>query len=392
MAAAELPALLGGAPIRPQGPPPWPLADEAVRAALGEAYASGAWGVYHGPYVSRLEEALASFHAVDHALTCASGTLAMEIALRALQVGPGDEVLMAAYDYGGNFLAVHAIGATPVLVDLAATDWNLAPDLLAVAINPRTRAIIATHLHGGVVPMASVMTLAAAHGLKVVEDAAQMPGGMVQGRRAGTWGDVGVVSFGGSKLLTAGRGGALLMRHADMHQRTRLLLSRGNNSLFPLSELQAAVVLPQLAQLDERNGVRARNVATLTRRVAHLPGLRPFVAQAPESEPGYYKLGWQYDAAVTGLSRERFVAALRAEGVAFGAGFRSLHVGRSPSRYRAPGPLTEADRAHRQAVTLHHPVFLGMAWELEEVVAALEKTYANREQIAAMNPGKKDAC
>src|SRR5437879_2383311 len=111
-----LPALLGGSPIRPQGPPDWPVPDEAVRAALEAAYADGSWGKYDGGHVQRLQERLAADHGVEHALTCGSGTFAVEVALRALKVGAGDEVVLAAYDYPGNFLSVHAVGAMPVLV------------------------------------------------------------------------------------------------------------------------------------------------------------------------------------------------------------------------------------------------------------------------------------
>src|SRR5262249_27296838 len=105
MSATALPALLGGSRACPEGPPPWPLPDDDVLQALQAAYVDGSWGKYHGGAVGRLEERLACFHAVEFAVTCASGTFAIELALRALKVGPGDEVLMAAYDYGGNFLS-----------------------------------------------------------------------------------------------------------------------------------------------------------------------------------------------------------------------------------------------------------------------------------------------
>src|SRR5262249_30386091 len=110
-----LPALLGGEPIRPQGPPQWPVADEVILGAMHRAYADGSWGRYHGGHVERLEQRLAAEHNVAHVLTCGSGTFAVELALRALKVGPNEEVVMAAYDYGGNFLSVHAVGARPVL-------------------------------------------------------------------------------------------------------------------------------------------------------------------------------------------------------------------------------------------------------------------------------------
>src|SRR4029077_13617558 len=114
-----------------------------------------------------------------------------------------------------------------------------------------------------------VMGIAADSGLREIEDNAEAPGAVVQGCKVGTWGDVGIMSFGGSKLLTAGRGGAFLTRHADVHQRARLWLHRGNH-VCPLSELQAAVLLPQLDKLEERNRKRAANVQLLSEKLRAL--------------------------------------------------------------------------------------------------------------------------
>jgi perosamine synthetase len=376
-----LPAILGGTPVRPQGPPPWPPPDDDVLRALQAAYSDGSWGMYHGGHVERLEQRLAEYHGVPHALTCGSGTFAIELALRALKIGPGDEVLLAAYDYPGNFLSVHAVGATPVLVDVDADNWNLAPERVAEGVGPATRALIASHLHGGIVPMREVMAVTAAHDLGVIEDAAQCPGALVQGRRAGTWGDVGTLSFGGSKLLSAGRGGAIVTPHADVAQRARLHRLRGN-VVCPLSELQAAVLLPQLGKLDARNAHRAGSVARLRERLADVPGLRFLVNRVADGQPGYYKLGLEFDADGFGLPRSHLVTALRAEGIAFDEGFRSLHVGRSPNRFRRAGELTESERAHRGMLVLHHPVLLGGAADLDEVVVAVDKIRGSIKLLA----------
>ena len=380
MSATDLPALLGGSPVCSQGPPPWPVLDEDVARALQQVYADGSWGKYHGGSVERLEQALAAYHGVEFAVTCASGTFALELALRALKIGPGDEVLMAAYDYAGNFLSVHAVGAVPVLVDVAADNWNLDHARLEAAIGPKTRAVVASHLHGGVVPMREVFAVAQRHDLRVIEDAAQMPGAIIQGRKAGTCGDAGILSFGGSKLLTAGRGGALLTHRADVRHRSRTLLHRGN-LVCPLSELQAAVLIPQLQKLDARNAHRAHSVQILGERLQGIPGLGALVNALPDTQPGYYKLGFQFDAARFGLSRERFLAAMRAEGIAIDDGFHALHVGRSPSRFRTAGDLPEADRAHAGMVVLHHPVLMGSAPQVEEVASAVRKVYANIERL-----------
>jgi perosamine synthetase len=381
----EWPAILGGMPVRPQGPPDWPLPDAEVAEALQRAYRDGSWGKYDGGQVLRLEEALAAFHQVPYVLTCGSGTFAVELALRALRLGAGDEVLLAGYDYVGNFLSIHAVGARPVLVDVHPDNWNLDVARLAEAVSPATRAVLVSHLHGGVVPMPAVCAFAAAHGLAVIEDAAQCPGAWIAGRRAGTWGDAGILSFGGSKLLTAGRGGALLTRRPEVYQRARILLQRGNQ-LCPLSELQAAVLLPQLARLEERNQYRLQQVAYLARQLERQQALRLFRNSLPDVQPGYYKVGFQWQESVCGLSRELFLAAVQAEGVAFAAGFPALHHGRAPSRFRAGTSLTQAEHAHAGAVVLHHPVLLGSRQDLEEVVRAVDKVVRHAEQLRAQGP------
>jgi dTDP-4-amino-4,6-dideoxygalactose transaminase len=353
-----------------------------VRAALEAAWRDGSWGRYHGGHVERLEARLAAEWGVAHALACGSGTFAVELALRALKIGPGDEVVLAGYDYPGNFLAVHALGARPVLVDVRPGNWNLDVGRVADALTPATRAVIASHLHGGLVPMRELVELAQARGVGVVEDAAQAPGATVQGRPAGAWGDVGVLSFGGSKLLTAGRGGAVLTARADVAQRAKLAQERGNR-LCPLSELQAAVLLPQLDLLAGRHERRRRSVDHLTRQLAGVPGLECFCNEV-DGSPAYYKVGFRFDAGAFGLDRERFVAAVRAEGVALDEGFRALHVGRSPSRWRGAGPLDEAARAGAAVVVLHHPILLESEADVGQVAAAIRKVRAHAGRLAAL--------
>jgi dTDP-4-amino-4,6-dideoxygalactose transaminase len=386
--SSDLPAMLGGTPVRPEGPPAWPRPDPDVQAALAEAVTSGAWGQYHGPHVGALEAELAEFHGVPHAITCATGTLAVEAALRALRVGPGDEIVMAAYDYESNFLTLHALGARPVLIDVHPDNWQLDPTKLEAAITPRTKAVICSHLHGGIVPMRAVMEVAREHNVGVVEDAAQAPGATVEGQPAGTWGDVGTLSFGGSKLLTAGRGGALLFRDAQLHQRAKTWLHRGLQQWAPLSELQAAALRPQLRKLKVMTSRRGEMVRALLEALKPLPGLHSLAerfSSSPEGAtanvPAFYKLGFQYDATTYGLSRDTFVKALRAEGVALDVGFKALHVGRSPSRFRAADELTHAADAHERCVVLHHPVLSGSPAEVQQVADAVAKVYRDRDRL-----------
>ncbi len=354
-------------------PPTWPLPDEAVEAALRRTFADGSWGKYHGPNCHELSERLSELHGCEHIVLTCSGTAAVELALRGLRVGPGDEVILSAYDFEGNFKNVLAVGAHPVLVDVDSVSGQLDTDQLEAARSPRTKAIIASHLHGGVVAMPELHAFADQHGLAVIEDACQMPGAIVQGRVAGTWGDVGVLSFGGSKLLTAGRGGALVTHNAEIVQRIRVHTQRGNDA-FPLSELQAAVLVPQLDRLAERNQLRTENVSRLLSLLSDVAGLRGFVesGSSGDTRPGFYKLGFWFDSAVFGCSRDDFASVIRAAGIALDPGFRALHRTHARGRFRAVNDLPHATRADEAILVLHHPVLLGTNEDLQAIRSAIK--------------------
>lgn len=387
--ASEVPAILGGRPIFPDGPPAWPPAWEPVAAALRQAWENGSWGTYHGPNVPALSRQLGAYHDVEFVRLCPSGTFAIELALRALRMQPGDEVILSAYDFIGNFNTIVSLGGRPALADVHPDNGNLDPDRIEAAISPATRGILASHLHGGVVPMARLADIARSRGLWVVEDAAQMPGAIIEGRRAGTWGDAGILSFGGSKLLTAGRGGAVLTSCADLYQRMKLYADRGNDA-YPLSELQAAVLRPQLEMLDERNRCRAAAVGRLHAALAGVSGLQP-LRNAVSAEPGYYKVGFRYDAAVyAGLSRSLFVEAARAEGIALDVGFNAFHHCRSARRFRAAGPLPHADAVHHDMVVLHHPILLGSDDDLQRLIAGLMRIQQAADQLCLLARQRHD--
>jgi len=244
--------------------------------------------------------------------------------------------------------------------------------------------VLVSHLHGGLAPMKQIMEFARQRGLQVVEDACQSPGAMIDGQVAGSHGDAGVLSFGGSKLLTAGRGGAVLTPHVEVHQRIKVYSERGNQA-FPLSELQAAVLYPQVEGLGESNWLRCQRVSRLLDRLAHLTALRPVQSSLPveageasvsgdtSAMSSFYKLAWFYDRSQLGdVPRERFLAAVQAEGVALDAGFRGF-VKRSARRCRMAGELTESARAAEATVILHHPVLMESAETIDRVAMALEK-------------------
>lgn len=385
------PAILGGIPLFPDGPPPWPPALPELSRVFQEAITTGSWGQYHGPNVAAFETEVAGHFEIKNALTCASGTLAVEIALRTIGVGAGDEVILSAYDYESNFLTVHALDAKPILVDCDPSSGQLDVDQLEKAQSPQTKAIIASHLHGGIIPMPAVMDWANANGVFVVEDAAQCPGAMLQDKPAGSWGHIGTLSFGGSKLLSAGRGGAMLTSDDRLYQRMKVALTRGVQQWAALSELQAMVLRPQLRKVDEQTCERASRVSEiveLTKEVSGFeiwrapPPLTPLPPGEKRTRQAYYKVGFNFDAKLFGMSRNVFCKAMRAEGVAFDPGFSALHLGRSRSRFRAVGKLPNASRLHESCVVLHHPVLLQGDEAAKRVAAAIIRTYRNAEAIS----------
>ncbi len=351
------------------------------------------WGRYHGPHSARLVAALAESLNREHVQLCASGTAAVELALRGCQVGPGDEVILSAYDFKANFTNVILLGAVPVLVDCRGDDAQLDVTAVEAAVTEKTKAVIASHLQGGLVDMAGLREIADRRGIAVIEDVCQAPGAVVDGRPAGTWGDVATLSFGGSKLVTAGRGGAVLTARPEVAQRIRLYTQRGNEA-YPLSEMQAALLLPQWGHLEQANAARAEVVAELR----DLPGLTPYrsaatsvafrsakgrsFAEQKTTLPVYYKLGFWYDpTAFDGLPRERFCRAMRAEGIALDPGFAGLHQIHARRRFRAVCGLPNASRACASIVMLHHPLLLEGSSAAREFQAALDKITRHASQL-----------
>lgn len=376
----ERPAILGGQPVRPQGPPGWPRPSDEVQQVLRDMLESGDWGRYQGPHVPALCQRIAKDHSTEHVLACSSGTSAVELALRGVNVMDADEVIVAAYDFKANFQNVLQLKAVPVLVDLRPDSWQLEPRHLEQALSGKTKAILVSHLHGGVVDMPSVREFADAHQLPVIEDACQNPGATLYGRRAGTWGDVGVISFGGSKLLTAGRGGAILASQSVIAERIKRHVMRGNDA-YPLSEIQAALLLPQLNSLDDLNEKRRQAVHRLTSQLQDLDWIIPLQIPTEEIQSAYYKVGFQYKSGV--LSRDKFVASLRAEGVAMDAGFRANHLIHGSRRFRAIGALPQATDADSRMITLHHPVLLESSSAIDEIAFAIRKVWNHADEIAA---------
>jgi len=185
------------------------------------------WISSSGAYIGRFERAFAEFCGVRHAVSCTSGTAALHLALLALGVGPDDEVIVPTLTFAATANAVRYCGATPIFVDAEPATWTIDPAPLAAKITPRTRGIIAVHLFGHPARMDALQQIADAHGLFVLEDAAQAHGAEFQGRRAGALGRLGTFSFFGNKIITTGEGGMVTTDDGDLAAQVRLLKSHG---------------------------------------------------------------------------------------------------------------------------------------------------------------------
>ncbi len=315
---------------------------------------TGAWARYEGDYSKRLALDLSQRFLRDKTQLCCSGTIAVELALRGCRIGTGDEVILAAYDFPGNFRAIEATGASLVMVDIGAKSWTVDNvESLEQAIGPTTKAIVVSHLHGTLAPMRAICDWAASHEIAVIEDACQMPGAIVDGQPVGSWGDCSVLSFGGSKLLSAGRGGAVMTNDPRIDQRMRVFRDRGNDA-FAMSELQAAVLEPQLAQLDSKRKRHSDAVRKIESQIQS-PHIELAVRANSIEDHSFYK--WAFctlaDESEVDSRRNAIVEILLKEGLAVGAGFRGF-VTRGASRCRRSGELTNAAQASRSTIVVHH--------------------------------------
>lgn len=238
-------------------------------AAVARVVASGRYLL--GPELERFESEFAAYCGTEHCVGVASGLSAIELALRAAGIGPGDEVVVPAYTFIATWLAVSRTGALPVPADVLGSTYNLDPEAVRAAIGPRTAAIVPVHLRGEPADMEAIGALAGDHGLLVVEDAAQAHGATCRGRRVGGLGTAGAFSFYPSKNLGAlGDGGAITTDDRELAEKARLLRNYGAKAKYDvelegtnsrLAEVQAAALRVKLPRLDAWNGARARLAA-----------------------------------------------------------------------------------------------------------------------------------
>ncbi|WP_437640429.1 DegT/DnrJ/EryC1/StrS family aminotransferase [Sorangium sp. So ce854] len=393
-------AIKGGTPVRTRPFHGWPVHGEEERRAVLEVVESGRWS-WNGPKEEAFSRAFARFCGAKEAFCVANGTVSLEIALHALGVGPGDEVIVPALTWMATALAVVNVGATPVFADARRDDACVDPEAVRRLITPRTRAVIPVHLYSQLADLDALAAIAARHGVALVEDCAHVVGARWGDRGVGTVGAIGSFSFQQSKGMTSGEGGALVTSDEALAHR----IFGGKNCGRPwkpgapatfggnhrITEMQAAILLAQLGRLEGQLRAKAENVARLARALAGVQGVDVLPIKPQVTRLGLYGLLLRFDAGgFEGLPRDTALAALRAEGIPVATSYDVVY--RSPlwiggAEHRAFGrgasarerlgldarcPVAERIAAE-ESLVIPHEVFLGPPADMDDIAAAFEK-------------------
>lgn len=380
-----------------------PSIGEGEKAAVIEVLDSG-W-LTTGERTVRFEEAVARRLGVRHAVALNSATAALHLALEALHVGPGDEVIVPTYTFASSGETVRYVGARPRLADVDPQTFNLTAATIEAQIRPETKAIQVVHIAGLVADMGPILELANRHGLAVIEDAAHAIPATRAGRDAGTFGAAGALSFYATKTVTTGEGGMLVTDSDEIADRARVMrlhgISRdawkrytvGGNWYYEiedvgfkynLTDLAAAIGLVQLDRADEMRTARERLAALYDERFRDL-GLEDVVALPARPDPGdvhawhLYMLRLRDGAAGEASARDAVIEALKADGVGTSVHFIPLHL--HPYYRRTygygPGDFPNAEESFRHEISL--PLYPSLTDEdVDRVVLAIRRALSRR--------------
>ena len=354
-----------------------------------------------GKYVERFERAFADFCGVRHAVSCNSGTAALHVALLALGVGPGDEVIVPTLTFVATANAVTYCGARPRFVDIEPDTWTIDPALIEAKITARTKAILPVHLYGYVANMDDITEIARRHNLFVVEDAAEAHGAEFRGRRVGSLSDVAAFSFYGNKIITCGEGGMVVTNSEEIGRYAAQLRGQGvdlnKRYWFPIvgynyrmPNLTAAVGLAQLERIDWHVN-RRREIAGWYREIlGQVPGIR-WQAESV----GRRNVDWLFTITLhepVRVSRDDVIARLAERGVETRPVFYPMHVLPPYQEMgKEDGAFPVADRVARSGLSL--PTWAGLEREdVTYVCDALRECIADSKELADIRSEPRILC
>ena len=326
-------AINGGKPVSPGGiKPGWPIYDSSEKKALIEVLESGRWCNRGNPdgKVAQAEKAFAEFVGTKYAKAVSSGTTALELALRACDISYGDEVIVPAVTFLATASSVITSGAVAIFVDIDPDTYQISPDAIEAEITERTRAILPVHYGGYPADMDRIMEIARKHGLFVIEDCAEAHGTQWREKSVGTFGNFGCFSFQMAKTLTCGEGGAITYNNTTLEINCFSLSRKPENSNgeavhylpagnWRMSEFAGAILLTQLSRLEKQIEARQKNAEYFTQELLKIEGLSSLKKDTRITRIGYFFMLSKYDASRwNDIPRDRFIEALKAEGVQCG--------------------------------------------------------------------------
>lgn len=393
--------------------PDWPTLTDEDRQAVMETLETKEWGrLMPDSRTEAFEKAYAAYHDARHAIAVNNGTVALELALLAAGIRPGDEVLVPATTFIASAGAIVRVGAIPIFVDSDPETLAISAPAVEASITPRTRGIVAVHYGGYPVDFDALLPVVKKHDLVLVEDCAHAQGTAWRGRKVGALGHFGTFSFQQSKSLSSGEGGIVLTNDDDLAEEARLYHNIGRvvgrpgyehlvlASNYRLPELSAALLLSQFSRLQEQVEQRMRGASFLADELEAIGGIKPLKPDPRITQRGYYFMVLRYDRTqFADVPLGQFIKALRAEGVPCSSGygmplykqpaFRREHVadllGRStediPDYPNLFLPVAEHFCAEEQ-ITLPHQLLLAGHNELQMIVDAIAKIKANAGELA----------
>jgi len=401
----EKPAILGGKPVRTEPFPAWPIVQENDEKGWMEVLRSKDWcRAGDGHYATRFEETWAETLGAKYCVATSCGTTALYASLNALEVGPGDEVILPPYTFVATLNVILMQHALPVFVDSDRETFQIDAGKIEAKITSRTRCIMPVHLGGNPVDMDVVLDVAKRHKLPVLEDACQAHTGAWRNRRVSTLGNLGCFSFQASKNLNSGEGGAILTSDPGLHEFCKSFQNQGRGpagatfayarqgSNLRMTEFQAALLLQQLTRVEEQSRVREQNAQYLTSMLREIPGISPARMYGGTTRNGYHLYMLRYDPAhFAGVPRARFVAALTKEGIPCASGYtplnkepfvqrtlnspvyRTMYSEREIAEWGERNACPENDMLCEEAVWLFQTMLLGPRQDMDEIAEAIRK-------------------
>jgi dTDP-4-amino-4,6-dideoxygalactose transaminase len=411
---AGVPAILGGQPVRTKGWSKWPIWDRSAEDKILEVVRSGNWFRGRDTKVDEFEKRYAELIGAKRCLATASGTTALLTAMYALGIEAGDEILVAPYTFIATYNVVFLNKALPVFVDTNQETFTMDPEKIEERINERTRAILPVHILGFPADMDAINAIAKKHNLLVIEDACQAWLAEYHHKKCGTLGDLGCFSFQNSKNLPAGEGGAvtgddheIMDRCHSFHNCGRPYQSVQTKSSYPIrgtnyrmQQFQAVILMSQMERIQKDADTRLENALYLTSKIQDIPGILTYKMAPGATRSAYHLYPIRYKKEhFNGLSRERFLEAMTAEGVRCIGGYgpqykdgliedalnsesyKRLFSPQRLAQYREENHYPNNDQLCREAVWFGQEMLLGTKSDMDDIADAILKVHENSKKL-----------